>query len=172
MFDQRDPLLQSITAALTPTMSAGGFVLVLARLIGGQNRPTLQLMVERADGGRVNLDECAQISRQCSAVLDVENAIDGAFVLEVSSPGIDRPLTRIEDFSKFGGEQAKIETHVLIEGRKRFNGLLGAVDADGVQLQQDGNWVHLPFAQMVSAKLDRAAALLAPKPKPGKKASG
>lgn len=170
MLDQRDPLLQSIHQAVKPSLVAGGMALVQARLTGGQNRPTVQLLIERDDGGRVNLDECAQLSRQIGAVLDVADVLSGAYVLEVSSPGIDRPLTKPEDFGKFQGEQAKIETTTLIEGRKRFNGLLGAVDVDGVMLQQDGNWVHIPFAQMHSAKLDRAAALLAPKPKPGKKA--
>jgi ribosome maturation factor RimP len=168
----RDPLIQSMIRTITPSLQAAGCALVQLRRIGGQNRPTIQIMIEHSDGSQVNLDECAKISRQCAAVLDVENVIEGAYVLELSSPGIDRPLTRIEDFQKYAGQSAKIETFQGVGGRKRFNGILGAADADGVQLQQDGIWVTIPFADIHQARLDVAAALLAPKPKPGKKGQG
>jgi ribosome maturation factor RimP len=112
-----------------------GFELVRVRLMGGQT-PTLQIMAERPDGG-IEVDDCAEISTAVSAVLDVEDPITDAYTLEVSSPGIDRPLTRLKDFDTYEGYEAKLETAELIDGRKRFKGVLAGVEGDEVLINVD-----------------------------------
>ncbi len=99
-----EPLTNRIQQILEPSLLAGGIAIVQIRMMGGQNRPTVQIMVEHTDGGRVTLDECAKVSRSCSAILDVEDALSSAYVLEISSPGIDRPLIKPEDFAKYAGQ--------------------------------------------------------------------
>ena len=111
---------QRLASIVGPVIDDMGFELVRIRLQGG-NTPLLQIMAERPEGG-IEVDECAQISTAVSAVLDVEDPIIDAYTLEVSSPGIDRPLTRIKDFETFEGYEAKLETQELIDGRKRFKG--------------------------------------------------
>ncbi len=161
-------LLDKVLRLINPLLHSQGYALVLGRFIGGQNRPTLQLLVEHADGALVTLDECAAISRSCSMMLEVENAIEGAYVLEVSSPGIDRPLVKPLDFAKFTGETAKVEMRDLVilqnaAPRKRFKGTILAADEEGVTLDQDGEKVTLPFDSIREANLSRAEKLLAPK---------
>jgi ribosome maturation factor RimP len=117
---------------LTPVIEGMGFELVRIRLMGGQTK-TLQIMAERPGGG-IEVDECAQISTAVSAVLDVEDPLDDAYTLEVSSPGIDRPLTRLKDFETFEGYEARIETTDMIDGRRRFKGVLAGVEGDEVLL--------------------------------------
>ncbi len=165
MMQTRDHAVEAIENLLTPVLTADGFAIVQARFVGSQNRPTLQLLVERADGGRVNVDECAKISRSCSAIIDVEDAVKGAYVLEVSSPGIDRPLNRPEDFVKFSGQMVKIETSRLIEGRRRFHGKIERAEEDCAIISQDGATIAVPFAEITQARLAMSANALAPKPK-------
>ena len=117
---------------LTPVIEGMGFELVRIRLMGGQTK-TLQIMAERPGGG-IEVDECAQISTAVSAVLDVEDPLDDAYTLEVSSPGIDRPLTRLKDFETFEGYEARIETTEMIDGRRRFKGVLAGIEGDEVLL--------------------------------------
>jgi len=117
---------------LTPVIEGLGFELVRIRLMGGQTK-TLQIMAERPGGG-IEVDECAQISTAVSAVLDVEDPLDDAYTLEVSSPGIDRPLTRMKDFEAYEGYEVRIETTEMIEGRRRFKGVLAGVEGDEVLL--------------------------------------
>ena len=105
------------------------------RLMGG-NTPTLQIMAERPEGG-IEVDECAKISTAVSAVLDVEDPILDGYTLEVSSPGIDRPLTRLKDFDTFEGYEAKLETSELIDGRKRCRGILAGIEEDEVLIDVD-----------------------------------
>ncbi len=162
---ERDHNAARIENLLNPSLDAEGFHLVQARFIGGQNRPTLQLMVERADGGRVNIDECAKLSRACSAIIDVEDAIAGAYVLEVSSPGIDRPLMRLADFEKNIGRNVKIEMQHPVNGRKRFYGKMMGVNGASVILSQDGSDTELAIADMVAARLAISDTVLAPTPK-------
>ena len=108
---------------VTPVIEGLGFELVRIRLMGGKTR-TLQIMADRPDGG-IEVDDCGEISTAVSAVLDVEDPIEDNYILEVSSPGIDRPLTRLKDFEMWKGWEARIETTELIDGRRRFKGTLG-----------------------------------------------
>ncbi len=115
---------------VTPVIEGMGFELVRIRLMAGKE-PTLQIMADRPDGG-IEVDECADISTAVSAVLDVEDPILDAYTLEVSSPGIDRPLTRLKDFDTYEGYDAKLETVEAIDGRRRFRGVLAGIDGDEV----------------------------------------
>ncbi|TCM82053.1 ribosome maturation factor RimP [Rhodovulum steppense] len=125
-----------LAGILTPVIEGLGFELVRIRLMGG-NTKTLQIMAERPEGG-IEVDECARISTAVSAVLDVEDPLEDAYTLEVSSPGIDRPLTRLKDFAVWEGHEAKIETTEMIDGRRRFKGVLAGVENDEVLIEIDG----------------------------------
>ncbi|MCK0140194.1 ribosome maturation factor RimP [Aliiroseovarius sp. F47248L] len=138
-----------------PVIEGMGFELVRLRLMGGKT-PTLQIMAERPDGG-IEVDECADISTAVSALLDVEDPIEDNYTLEVGSPGIDRPLTRLKDFADWSGYIAKIETSELIDGRKRFKGELAGVDGNDVliEIENKGETVTigLDFDWLSEAKL-------------------
>lgn len=121
---------QRLAEIIDPIVSDMGFDLVRLRLMGG-NTPKLQIMAERPTGG-IEVDDCAAISNAISAVLDVEDPILETYVLEVSSPGVDRPLTRLKDFATYEGYEAKVETQDLIDGRKRFRGILAGVEGNEV----------------------------------------
>ena len=140
---------------VTPVIEDMGFELVRIRLQGGKT-PLLQVMAERPEGG-IEVDECGEISTALSAVLDVEDPITDQYTLEVSSPGIDRPLTRIKDFETFEGYEAKIETYELIDGRKRFKGVLAGVEGSEVLINIEENGetitVGLQFDWLADAKL-------------------
>ena len=125
--------LAAIEAMIAPTLEAMGYVLVRVRFAGG-GRPTLQVMAERVDGAGMTVEDCAEVSRTLSALLDVEAPLPGAYLLEVSSPGIDRPLIRPADYQRFAGRQAAIETQRPIDGRKRFRGRLDGLAHGGVRL--------------------------------------
>ena len=144
-----------VAEIITPVIEDMGFELVRIRLQGG-NTPTLQIMAERPEGG-IEVDECAEISTAISAVMDVEDPISDAYTLEVSSPGIDRPLTRLKDFETYEGYEAKLETADLIDGRKRFRGTLAGVEGSEVlvNIEQDGEevTVGLQFDWLADAKL-------------------
>ncbi len=136
------------------------------RLSGGTQR-TLQVMAEPVERGRgMTLDDCAEISHAISAVLDVADPIPGTYTLEVSSPGIDRPLTRPGDFARFAGFEAKVEAAAPLEGgRKRFTGIVeGTEDEAGAAVvllrQEGGELVRIPFASVRKAKLTLSEALL------------
>jgi ribosome maturation factor RimP len=155
-----------IEAIVGPSIEALGYDLVRVMMTGGR-RPTLQIMAERADGSGMNVDDCAKISRTISAVLDVEDPIAGEYTLEVSSPGIDRPLTRLKDFRRFAGFEARVDMAELIDGRKRFSGrLVGVDDADRVLVETEpGARQALPFEGIARAKLiltDELVAASAP----------
>lgn len=134
-----------------PVIEDMGFELVRIRLMGGKTA-TLQIMAERPEGG-IEVDDCAAISTAVSAVLDVEDPILDAYTLEVSSPGIDRPLTRLKDFDTFEGYEARIETDTLIDGRKRFKGVLAGVEDDEVLINLDEGTIGLKFDWLADAKL-------------------
>ncbi|MCF3594745.1 ribosome maturation factor RimP [Rhodobacteraceae bacterium LMO-12] len=140
---------------VTPVLEDMGFELVRLRLMGGENK-TLQVMAERPDG-TIEVNECGDISSALSAVLDVEDPLADPYTLEVSSPGIDRPLTRLKDFDVFEGYDAKLETDELIDGRKRFKGVLAGVEGDEVliNIRQDDETVTvgLKFDWLAEAKL-------------------
>ena len=148
---------------ITPVLEGMGFELVRVRLMGGKHQ-TLQIMAQRPDG-TIEVDDCADISTQLSAVLDVEDPILDAYTLEVSSPGIDRPLTRLKDFAQWEGYVAKIETDELIDGRRRFKGVLAGVEGDEVLIEiadEKGEeiTIGLNFDWLMEAKLVLTDALI------------
>ena len=140
---------------VTPVIEGMGFELVRIRLMGGATR-TLQIMADRPDGG-IEVDDCGEISTAVSAVLDVEDPIEDNYVLEVSSPGIDRPLTRLKDFDMWVDYEARVETTELIDGRRRFKGILRGTDGDEVLIEiEDGKeavTIGLQFEWLSDAKL-------------------
>ncbi len=148
-----------IAAIIAPTIEGLGFELVRIRLMGGK-RATLQIMAERPEGG-IEVEECARISRTVSAVLDVEDPISGEYTLEVSSPGIDRPLTRLKDFARYDGYEVKLETTELIEGRRRFRGVLAGLQDDEVLIEIPEGTIGLRFDWLTDAKLVLTDALIA-----------
>ena len=149
-----------------PTIEDMGFELVRVMIMGTRT-PRLQVMVERGDGAGVSVDDCADVSRAISAVMDVEDPIEGAYHLEVSSPGLDRPLTRPRDFLRFRGRLATIELFDAIDGRRRFQGRIRASDEDSVSLEVDGEIKVLPFADVRKSKLVLTDELLASATKEG-----
>lgn len=142
-----------------------GYEVVRVLFTGGR-KPTLQVMTERSDGKDVTLDDCAEISRTISALLDVEDPIQGPYQLEVSSPGIDRPLTRRKDFSRFAGQLAKVEMTEALDGRRKFQGRLLGIEGDTIRLDQDGETLELDFNNVRRAKLVLTDELIAKTTKP------
>jgi ribosome maturation factor RimP len=144
---------RSLLELLDPVAEAIGYEIVRLRLMGGATR-RLQIMAERPDG-EMNVEDCTRLSRAISEVLDAADPISGEYTLEVSSPGIDRPLTRLKDFETYEGLEARIELDRLAEGRKRFRGALAGVEDDsvGVDLEGEAQTVFIPFAWIVEAKL-------------------
>lgn len=136
---------------IAPVIEDMGFELVRVRLMSGKET-TLQVMADKPDGG-IEVDDCADISTAISAVMDVEDPILDAYMLEVSSPGIDRPLTRLKDFETFEGYEAKLETTDLIDGRKRFRGVLAGVEGDDVLINIEEGTIGLNFDWLAEAKL-------------------
>ncbi len=150
-----------VAEIVAPSIAAMGYELVRVQLMGDR-APVLQVMAERADRAGMTVEDCAEISRAVSALLDVEDPIEGAYSLEVSSPGIDRPLVALADYERFAGHLAKVETRVPVDGRKRFRGSLAGVEGEQVRLDlvDDGS-VLLPFEQISRAKLIITDELLA-----------
>lgn len=137
---------------IAPLVEAAGYKLVRVRLIGTKTK-TLQVMAERADG-QMDVDDCAKLSRALSEYLDAEDPIEGEYHLEVSSPGIDRPLTRITDFARWAGHEAKLELTVPDEtGRKRFKGLLLGLEGNDVLMDASGTRLKFAFRNIQDAKL-------------------
>ena len=136
---------------IQPVIEDMGFELVRVRLMGGK-AAIVQIMAQKPDG-TIEVDDCAGISTAVSAVLDVEDPISDAYTLEVSSPGIDRPLTRLKDFDDWQGHEAKIETDELIDGRRRFKGVLAGIEGDEVLINIPEGTVGLKFDWLSDAKL-------------------
>jgi ribosome maturation factor RimP len=136
---------------ITPVIEDMGFELVRVRLMSGKET-ILQIMADKPDGG-IEVDDLALISQALGAVLDVEDPIIEEYTLEVSSPGIDRPLTRLKDFDMFEGYEAKIETEELIDGRRRFKGMLAGIEGDEVLINVAEGTVGLKFDWLTDAKL-------------------
>jgi ribosome maturation factor RimP len=144
--------MSQLEPIVEPVVEAAGFRLVRLRLMGGKTK-TLQIMAERPDG-QMDVEDCARLSRALSEFLDREDPIDGEYVLEVSSPGIDRPLTRLTDFSRWSGHEAKLELGAAdANGRKRFKGMLLGLDGDDVVIDVDGQRLKFPFRGIAEAKL-------------------
>jgi ribosome maturation factor RimP len=153
-------LVNDIARIITPSIEAMGFELVRVQISGNQRR-TLQIMAEPQDGRNMSVDDCTNLSRAISAVLDVEDPISDAYSLEVSSPGIDRPLTRTKDYQRFMGHEAKLETIEPVDGRKRFRGTLIALDDGKLRLMAEEGEVTLPLDLIHKAKLVLTDALIA-----------
>ncbi len=147
-----DPRIALIENLIDPSIAAMGYKIVRIQ-ISGSKRPRLQVMAERADGSGMTIDHCADLSRAVSAILDVEDPLPGAYLLEVSSPGLDRPLVKREDFDRFAGFEVRLETVRMIEGRRRFRGRLEGTDDASVVIVVDGQRLSLPFDEVASAKL-------------------
>jgi ribosome maturation factor RimP len=152
---------QGLLELLDPVAEAAGFTIVRLRLMGGDHARRLQIMAERPDRS-MPVEDCARLARAISQVLDDADPIRGEFLLEVSSPGLDRPLTRLEDFAAYEGYQAKIEIDRLAEGRKRFKGELAGIENDHVAINLEGEaeTALLPFAWITDARLVIDDALL------------
>ncbi len=142
-----------IAGLIEPVLTDMGFELVRIRVMSGKS-PTLQIMAQKPDG-TIEVDDCGNISTAVSALLDVEDPISEAYTLEVSSPGIDRPLTRLKDFDQWIGYEAKIETEELIDGRRRFKGQLAGTEGDEVLITLDDSdvTIGLKFDWLSDAKL-------------------
>jgi ribosome maturation factor RimP len=151
---------QGLLELLDPVAEAAGYAIVRLRLMGGEHRRTLQIMAERPPkegdiGGTMLVEDCTALSRAVSEVLDAADPIKGEYTLEVSSPGIDRPLTRLEDFTVYAGYEGRLELDRLAENRKRFKGVLAGVEGDNVAIDLEGEeeTALVPFAWIVEAKL-------------------
>lgn len=136
---------------LEPGVSAMGFELVDVEMAGSHHSPTLRVYIDSPRG--VNVDDCARVSRQLSALLDVEDPLPGQYTLEVSSPGLDRPLVKPEDFRRFVGETVKVKMQQPVLGRRNFSGRLVEVAADHVVVEVDKEIFNLAFDDMERARL-------------------
>jgi ribosome maturation factor RimP len=152
-------LLRKIEDIVSPTVVGMGYEVVRVAMSRGGG--TLQIMIEPADGRPMDVEDCATLSRALSAVLDVEDPIPSAYTLEVSSPGIDRPLTREKDYVRWAGHVARVETTQPIEGRRRFKGTLLSLENGTVRMKlDDGKEADVPLSQIFRAKLELTDALL------------
>jgi len=152
--------MEAVEALIAPSLTGLGYEVVRVKLMGTA-RPTLQIMAGRLDERAMTVEDCAAISRTVSAILDVEDPISGAYTLEVSSPGLDRPLVRPNDFERFAGLEAKIELRESLNGRRRYRGVLaGCADAVVTIVTEDGT-AALPFDEIDNAKLVITDELLA-----------
>lgn len=157
---QGGALTERIEHLIAPSLEAMGYDVVRVQLSGVQ-RVTLQIMAERRDEAPMTVDDCAEISHAVSAILDVEDPVKGAYTLEVSSPGIDRPLVRPRDFQRFAGHEAKVELDEALGGQRRFRGNLVAADDNRVRLATDQGEIELPIAHIRRAKLVLTDSLIA-----------
>lgn len=150
---------------IEPVVTDAGYALVRIAIIGGKNM-TLQIMAEDPATGQMTIDQCARLSRRISALLDETDPIESEYSLEVSSPGIDRPLTRLHDFTQWAGHRARVELAEAIAmggaNRKRFDGQLLGTEGEDIRIDADGvGAIALPFAAIGAAKLVLTDALIA-----------
>ena len=151
---KQTPIESRLSEISAPVITDLGFALVCVKTLSEDGGQTVQIMAEDPATGRLGVDDAAKISRALSAVFDVEDPIKGAYRLEVSSPGIDRFLTRLEDFEKYAGYEAKIESDVPAEnGQRKFRGILGGLDGELVKITTDQGDAAIPFSSLTKAKL-------------------
>ncbi len=143
-----------------PSLDGMGYELVRVHVTGG-GQPTLQIMAERKDRRDMTVEDCANISRNLSAVLDVEDPISESYALEVSSPGIDRPLMRLGDYERFAGFEAKIETKRPYDGHRKFTGRLAGVRGQSIAIGGEMGEAEIPFDEIARAKLVLTDELIA-----------
>ena len=151
---------QAIRDCIQPAMDEAGFEIVQIRMTDGKKRKTLQISLDTKAGEGITVDQCAKASRTISELLDVEDIISGEYNLEVGSPGIDRPLSTAEQFERYIGFEAKIETSLPIEGRRRFPGVLRQVKDNAVVIGIDGVDHIIPLSNIANAKLKLTDALI------------
>ena len=144
--------VQRVEGIITPSIEELGFRIVQINFIEGKP-PRLQVLAEHAETGRMNLDDCVNVSRRISVVLDVEDPLAGSYDLEVSSPGIDRPLITIKDYEKYSGFDVRIEMKSAIEGRKKITGRLRGVNEENVTIELEGKITDLKYKEIEKAKL-------------------
>ncbi len=149
-----------VEAIISPALIDMGFDLVRVHISGAQQR-TVQIMAERRESDEMTVEDCAAISRAVSAILDVEDPIKGSYTLEVSSPGLDRPLTRPKDFQRFAGLEARVELNQPMDGQRRFRGRIGGLSDGIVHLDVKGRNIDIPFDEIDRAKLILNDELLA-----------
>lgn len=150
-----------IEEMIGPSLEAMGYSIVRVAFTGGRSRPTLQIMAERNDNAGMTVEDCETISHTVSALLDVADPIETAYQLEISSPGIDRPLTRRGDYERFAGFEAKIDMQRPIDGRRRFRGKLMGLEGDDAKLQVGADLLRLPLDAIERAKLVLTDELIA-----------
>lgn len=143
---------ERVIALIEPTADALGYRIVRVRL-SGNRRKRLQIMAERVSDGQMGIDDCGRLSRALSPVFDLEDPVQGEYDLEISSPGIDRPLMRIEDFERFIGFDAKLETAAMINGQRRYKGVIKAVEGDEITLATEHGEAKLKFSALSDARL-------------------
>jgi ribosome maturation factor RimP len=154
--------LPHLEARVEPTLEAMGFEVVRIALTGSEGRRTLQVMADRRDGSQISVEDCEEISHALSAIFDVEDPVNGRYDLEVSSAGIDRPLTRLKDFAVYAGFEAKVETKVPVNGRKRYRGKLAGTTEDGkVRIATEEGETVIAFENVGNAKLMLTDELIA-----------
>ena len=149
-----------IESMIGPSLAAMGYSIVRIAFTGGR-RPTLQVMAERTDTGVMTVEDCAEVSHTVSALLDVADPIASSYMLEISSPGIDRPLTRRADYERYAGFEAKIEMQQPVDGRRRFRGKLMGIEGDDAKLLVGPETVRLPLGAIARAKLVLTDELIA-----------
>ena len=153
-------LNETLNALIEPVCNEMGYDLVRLQMQGGNTRKVLQIMAERKDRKAMTVEDCADLSRAISPVLDEKDPIEDNYTLEVSSPGIDRPLVKLDDFDRFKGFEAKVEALSLVNGRKRFSGRLQGIDGNNVIISFEDDDVRIPFDQIAKAKLILTDGLL------------
>jgi ribosome maturation factor RimP len=142
-----------LTKAIEPEVEALGYALVRVAMIGGTSDPTLQVMAERPETRQLALEDCERISRRLSDMFDENDPIEGAYRLEVSSPGIDRPLTRLKDYADWQGHEARLKLADVVDGAKQVSGIIEAVEGDTVRIGSPKGGRAIPFKSIASAKL-------------------
>jgi len=147
-------LMNRIRDIIEPTLNSLGYQVVRIQL-SGQVRPTLQVMIEKTDLSALSIDDCVKASRQVSALLDVEDPIESAYQLEVTSPGLDRPLMKPQDYVRFQGAEIKLETLAPLEGRKRFKGILSQANEEMIILEPEDSeaTIEVAYSNILKAKL-------------------
>jgi len=150
---EEERLLARLRELMEPALDGMGRQLVHMEFSGGGGGRTFRLYVENKAGQGITVDELSEISRDVGAILDVEDIIPGSYRLEVSSPGLDRPLGKLEDCDRFAGRKANIQTREPLDGRKRFRGILKGREGDSVIIEVDGSTIKIPWNTVKKANL-------------------
>lgn len=152
-------VVQQINQTIEPSLEAMGYTLVQVKLGDSGGRHTLTLMAERADEKPMGIEDCEAISRQASAMLDVADPIEGAYDLEVCSPGVERPLTKPADYARFAGEEAKVELMLPVNGQRKFRGTIGGIKGEVIMLKTPEGDMEFEFHGIRQAKLSPTLAV-------------